>query len=242
MRKALVTAASKGIGWGIAEYLLKSGNQVGITARSESGLATRRKENSSLLAAVANHDFPSDTKTGIQELIKQLGGLDTLVLNAPPPKKGVFTSLSQEDWLSGYRSLFEMNIIAIQESLNALKQSHSGRIIFILSTAAKEPIEGLLISSSLRAGLLGLMKSLSREFAQFGITVNAVLPGYTETPGLNSVLKDATSKELIQSKIPLGKLALVCDHGALVSFLSEERNNYITGQTIAVDGGLIAGI
>jgi 3-oxoacyl-[acyl-carrier protein] reductase len=134
-----------------------------------------------------------------------------------------------------------MNLEAITEALPALKESESGRIIFVLSTAAKEPIDGLLISSTLRAGTLGLVKSLSREFAAYGITVNAVLPGYTETPGLKSVVDDEKKAKLLKH-IPLNKMALVCDHGALISFLSEARNNYITGQAIAVDGGLLQGI
>lgn len=242
MRKAIVTAASQGIGWGIAEYLLKTENRVGITARSESALAELSKKNANLLSAVADHRAPVETKNSIQKLIKQMDGLDTLVLNTPPPKKGSFSALTAEDWLLSFHSVFEMSIIAIRESLEALKQSRSGRIIFILSTAAKEPIDGLLISSTVRAGLLGLMKSLSREFAPFGITVNAILPGFTETPGLSSVLKDEPSRKKISSKIPLNKFALVCDHGALVSFLSEERNNYITGQAIAVDGGLLQSV
>ena len=79
MRRALVTAASKGIGWGIAEYLLKTGNLVGITAQSENGLAIRRRENPSLLAVAANHEYASETKTGIREVIEKLGGLDALV-------------------------------------------------------------------------------------------------------------------------------------------------------------------
>lgn len=241
MRKAIVTCASSGIGWGIAEYLLKSGNKVGITARTEKLLQERSKNHPHLITRVTHHNVSHETKKSFRELIEELGGLDTLVLNTPPPKKGNFSTLSESDWLAEYHSIFEMNVVAIQEALSALKSSPSGRIIFILSTAAKEPIENLLISSSFRAGLLGLMKSLSREFALFGITVNAILPGYTETPGLNSVLKDSVSREKIQSQIPLGKFALVCDIGAMVAFLSEERNNYITGQSIAVDGGLLMG-
>jgi 3-oxoacyl-[acyl-carrier protein] reductase len=181
------------------------------------------------------------TASSLEILIGKLGGLDTLVLNSPAPKKGGFEQLAMSDWADGVQKILNMHLEAIYSALPALKKSKSGRLIFVLSTAAKEPIAGLLISSTLRAGVLGLMKSLSREFAPFGITVNAVLPGYTETPGINTLLNE-DKKNQIQHTIPLNKLALVCDHGALISFLSEERNNYITGQAIAVDGGLLQGI
>lgn len=241
-RKAIVTAASDGIGFGAAEYLLKNKHQVGITARNESRLNNLAAKYQDLVTHPTDHSLVGQTSQSITQLIEKLGGLDTLVLNTPHPIKGSFEQLTLSDWNSSIQTLFMMNIEAIEAALPSLKKSESGRIIFILSTAAKEPIQNLVISSSLRAGLLGLMKSLSRELAQFGITVNAVLPGYTQTTGLNQVIKTQDQKTKLLEQIPLRKLALVCDHGAIINFLSEARNNYITGQVISVDGGLIQGI
>lgn len=241
MRKAIVTAASQGIGWGAAECLLKSNHFVGITARNLNDLKVLQISNEHLLIQEADHSVRGVTASAMSVLIKNLDGLDTLVLNAPPPKKGKFEELQMKDWQDSIQTNLAMNLEAISTALPALKKSESGRIIFILSTAAKEPIDGLLISSTLRAGLLGMVKSLSREFAPYGITVNAILPGYTETPGLASVVNDEKKAKLLE-KIPLNKMGLVCDHGALIAFLSEQKNNYITGQAIAVDGGLLQGI
>lgn len=241
MRKAIVTAASQGIDWGAAEYLLKTNHKVGITARSLDQLNILKNENEYLHIQQVDHAITEVTTSAIISLVNKLGGLDTLVLNSPPPKKEKFENLQIKDWHDSVQSTLKMKIEAIHAALPALKQSASGRIIFILSTAAKESIDGLLISSTLRAGLLGLTKSLSREFAQYGITVNAILPGYTQTPGLSAVVNEEKKTKILET-IPLNKMALVCDHGALISFLSEARNNYITGQAIAVDGGLLQSI
>jgi 3-oxoacyl-[acyl-carrier protein] reductase len=241
MRKAIVTSASKGIGFGAAEYLLKNQHAVGITARSNEVLGRLKAMNENLETFSADHSIKGETCLAVEQLIKKLDGLDTLVLNSPPPRKGTFEELTIEDWLQSTQSTLLMNIEAIGVALPHLKRSSSGRIIFLLSTAAKEPIDGLLASSTLRAGLLGMVKSLSREFAPYGITVNAVLPGYTQTPGLSEVLSEEKKIKILE-QVPLQKMALVCDHGALVAFLSEARNNFITGQAIAVDGGLLQGI
>ncbi|NDG85923.1 MAG: SDR family NAD(P)-dependent oxidoreductase, partial [Proteobacteria bacterium] len=214
MRKAIVTAASKGIGWGAARSLLDSGYAVGITGREVRDLQDLKSKHSSLEIQETDHRVPGATGKVISALVERLGGLDALILNSPPPGKGKFEDLTDQDWQVSIQGTLTMNLEAIRAALPALKESGSGRLVFVLSTAAKEPIDGLLISSTLRAGLLGLAKSLSREFAPYGITVNALLPGYTETPGLSRVLT-AGKKSALLEKVPARRMGDPRDQGAM---------------------------
>ena len=232
-KKAIVLCGSSGIGFGIASELKMAGAQVAITGRAENKLKDAQNRIGIDYVGSVDHAFPFKTKEAVTGLCKNLEGLDILVLHSPPPPKGTFETTSLEQWQDGFQRITLMAIEAIQSALPYLKNSNSPRIIFILSTAAKEPMQGLLVSSTLRAGMLGFMKSLSRELAPHQITVNAVLPGYTRTG--DAVV---TGQNHLESLIPLRRLAEPLEHGKLVKFLASDEASYITGQTIAVDGGL----
>jgi 3-oxoacyl-[acyl-carrier protein] reductase len=236
-KKAIVMCGSSGIGFGIASQLKADGAIVGITGRSEARLKDACHRTGINHVASVDHSLPFKTKGAISGLITKLDGLDILVIHSPAPPRGPVETTTLEHWQDGFQKITLSAIEAIQASLPSLKKSTAPRIVFILSTAAKEPIPGLMVSSTLRAGMLGLMKSLSKELAHHQITVNAVLPGYTRTG--DAVI---SGQNHLESLVPLGRLAEPFEHGKLVSFIASEEAAYITGQTIAVDGGFNKGI
>ena len=236
-KKAIVLCGSSGIGFGIASQLKMDGARVAITGRSEARLKDAQNRMQLDHVISVDHSLPLKTKEGVTALIQKLGGLDILVIHSPAPPRGSLESTSLEQWQDGFQKITLTAIEAIQSSLEQLKRSRAPRIIFILSTAAKEPISGLLVSSTLRAGMLGLMKSISKEFSPHQITVNAILPGYTRTG--DAVI---TGQNHLESLIPLQRLAEPFEHGKLVTYLASDEAGYITGQTIAIDGGLNKGI
>ena len=234
-KKALVLCASGGIGFGIASELLNEGARVAVTGRTAERLLEARSLMPIEETVQVDHSFPGSTRPAVEKLIEKWGGLDILVLHSPAPVKGYVEYLKPEDWKDGFQKLYLAPLEALQASLPALKSSVSPRVIFVLSTAAREPIPGLPISSSLRAGLASLTKSLSRELASEQITVNAILPGYTRTG--DPLITGGSSH--IEQTVQLKRLAEPFEHGKLAAFLAAPESAYITGQVIAVDGGLI---
>jgi 3-oxoacyl-[acyl-carrier protein] reductase len=234
-KKALVLCGSGGIGFGIASELLNGGARVAVTGRSLERLLEARNLMPIEEAIQVDHAVPGATAPVVEKLLEKWGGLDILILHSPAPRKGRVEFLKPEDWSDGFQKLFLAPLEALQAALPALKRSLSPRVVFVLSTAAREPIPGLPISSALRAGLVSLCKSLSREWAEDQITVNALLPGYTRS---SDPIVTAGAGHLEQS-VPLKRLAEPFEHGRLVAFLASPESSYITGQAIAVDGGLL---
>lgn len=238
-KKALVFASFDGIGRGIAEGLIDSGATVFINSRSEDKL----KEVSSEIGA-AGYIVGDLTRSGEGErivncAIKEMSGLDILVTNTGGPPKGYFKDITDEEWLIGYQSLFLSVVGGIRAALPAMQKNRWGRIICITSTAGKEPILKLTVSNSIRAGLYGLINSLSKEVAAHGITINAVMPGYTETSRLAEL---GVNLDSLRQQIPAERLGTTKELASLVSYLSSDQAGFITGQAIAVDGGMLAGI
>ena len=130
----------------------------------------------------------------------------------------------------------------IKGVIPGMKEQKWGRIVTITSQAIKQPVEGLILSNSVRASILGLMKTLSNELCKFNITVNNVLPGYTETERLKHLMEQNPDLHSITNEIPLGRIGQPEEFAAAVAFLASERASYITGVSLAVDGGWIKGI
>lgn len=238
-KKAIVFGASSGLGKAIAGALAQEGVDVAIGARNLDKLDTAKKEVNAKFAAVVDMSKPGSAKDFTLQAMEKLGGADIIVINTGGPPKGNFEGISDSQWSDGFQSLWMSSVDAINTVLPNMKKNKWGRILLITSAAAKEPIPELTISNGLRAGLLGLARSLSHEVAPFGITVNSLLPGHTDTERLTNLGIDKTK---IVAHIPAGRLGTTKEFGALGAFLASDLAGFITGQAVVADGGAQKGI
>jgi 3-oxoacyl-[acyl-carrier protein] reductase len=237
-KRALVMGGSAGIGRAIAEALVAEGATVGICARNEARL---REAASAMKATPFTCDLsvPGAGAKLVAEAQAKLGGVDILVTNTGGPPSGKFQDITPEAWQKGFQGLWMSAVDAMRAALPTMKERRWGRVLLITSVAAKEPLDGLTVSNGLRAGLLGLAKSVSLEVAPFGVTINALLPGYTRTERLAEL---AVDEKTMTSKIPAGRLGTTEELAALTTFLASTHAGYVTGQMIACDGGYLRGI
>src|SRR5579863_4391356 len=255
-RVAIVAAASKGLGRAVATEFAKEGCEVAICARTsadleraagEIGMATGRDI---FWRALDVSKFEA-VSTFVDEVDKKYGRVDICVTNAggPPAKK--FLDISLEDWRAAVELTLLSNVYFAREVLPRMQRNHWGRLITLTSVSVKQPIDGLMLSNSLRAGVAGLAKTLANEFGADGITVNNVCPGFTLTDRLEELVEKraqdagvAYDEILRQStaNVPIGRFARPEELAALVAFLASERASSINGTTITVDGGSTKGL
>jgi len=238
-KRVLVQGSSSGLGFAIAKAYAEEGALVAICSRDHERIHKAASQITRSVPFVCDLNVPGSGLFLVEEVAKKLGGIDIVITNNGGPPKGTFADLSMEKWEEGFQSLWISAIETIRASLPFMKEEKWGRILLCTSTAAKEPIPSLTVSSALRSGLLGLMKTLSQEVAPFGITVNALLPGYTKTERLQEL---GISDETLSASIPAKRLGSPEEFAALVTFLGSKQAGYITGQAIACDGGLIRGL
>jgi 3-oxoacyl-[acyl-carrier protein] reductase len=234
-KSALVMGASKGLGFAIARELVAEGAKVAICARD----AARLDDAAERLGAVA---LPADLRQPaagrqvVEQAAAKLGKVDILVVNTGGPPTMPFENIGSDDWRNAFEGLFVSATDAIAAAMPGMRERQWGRILLVTSIAAKEPINNFTISNALRAGLHGLTKTLSREFAASGITVNALMPGYTMTERLAEAKLDL---EKVSKMIPMGRIGRPEEFAALATFLASDRASYITGQAVACDGGAL---
>ena len=238
-KRALVMGGSSGLGQAIAETLIKEGATVAICARSEEKLRNAAKAMNAAFAISADLSKPGTGTKLVNDVIAKLGGIDILVTNTGGPAAGKFSETTPEQWNDGFQNLWMSAVDSIRAALPGMQSRKWGRILLVTSIAAKEPLAGLTVSNGLRAGLLGLTKSISHEIAADGITINALLPGYTKTERLAEL---GLSDEKISSLVPARRLGRPEEFAALTAFLASEQAAYITGQAIACDGGTLKGL
>jgi 3-oxoacyl-[acyl-carrier protein] reductase len=238
-KRALVMGSSSGLGKAIAHALIQEGAIVTICGRNEVNLNHTAQEIRAHLAIACDFDKPGSSRHLIKTISEKLGPLDILVTNTGGPPKGSFEEITQEQWLQGFHGLWLSTVEAIQAVLPGMKKQNWGRILLVTSVAAKEAMNHLTVSNGLRAGLLGLTKSMSNDLAKTGITINALLPGYTRTQRLQEL---GIPEEKITVQIPAGRLGEPEELAALAAFLASEQAGYITGQAIACDGGYMKSI
>lgn len=238
-KKALVFASSEGLGKAVAHALVEEGAKVLLSSRSEDKLSKAVADIGADGYITCDLSQKGAARKLVQTAIEKLGGLDILVTNAGGPPAGAFRDISVEQWQISYQSLFMSLVESIQEAAPEMKKSRWGRILMITSVAGKEPVKNLTISNSLRAGVHGLANTLSKELAADGITVNALLPTYTETQRLIDLNRNM---EDIVSRIPVGRLGKPHEFGKLAAFLASGHAGFITGQAIGYDGGCLASI
>ena len=251
---ALVLAASKGLGRASAAALASEGALVTIGARDRQALEQaaqeiQRESGSRVLAVPTDVTKAEEIQAIVAATLREFGRIDILVNNAGGPPAGTFETFDDAQW----QAAFELNLLSavrmIRLVLPYMRKAGAGRIINIVSSSVKEPIEGLLLSNAIRPGVVGLAKTLAIELAPFNITVNNVCPGRILTDRLRqgSSMKNKIAQGMSEAEalselakdIPMGRIGRPEELGALVAFLSSQQASYITGTTIQVDGGLI---
>ena len=234
-KSALVMGASKGLGFAVARELAAEGANIAICARDEARLQ-KATEALGATALVGDLRQPQEGRRLVERAVEALGAVDILVVNTGGPPTMPFESISSDDWRSAFDGLFMSATDAIGAAIPGMRERGWGRILLVTSIAAREPINNFTISNALRAGLHGLTKTLSREFAASGITVNALMPGYTMTERLAEAKLDL---QKVAGMIPMGRIGQPEEFAALAAFLASSRAGYITGQAVACDGGAL---
>lgn len=255
-RVAFVAAGSKGLGRAIAEELAAEGAEIAVCARGkqalgETSVAIGRSTGREVLALAGDVSDPAVVGRMVADTIARFGRIDILVTNAGGPPSGRFESLSPEAWQAAV-DLTLMSVVNLTRAvLPGMKERGWGRVINVTSIAVKQPVDGLMLSNSLRSAVTGFARTLANEVAQLGITVNNILPGYTRTDRVEQLSEAAARREGVtreaaltkwESEIPMGRLGEPREFAALAAFLASDRASYITGQSIAVDGGWIRGL
>ena len=237
-RRALVMGASRGLGKAVAQALVAEGARVAICARDAGRVASTAAE-LGVQGLVCDLSTSGAADALVRKAQDLLGHLDVLVVNTGGPPAGQFAGLSDLAWHTAFEQLWMSSVGAIRAALPDMRARRSGRVLVITSVAAREPLANLMLSNSLRAGLHGLVNSLSKEVAADQVTVNALMPGYTLTERLEELHLDEAK---VAAQIPARRLGRSQDFAALATFLASEQAGYITGQAIACDGGLLQSI
>ncbi|GAC1381330.1 MAG: SDR family oxidoreductase [Ginsengibacter sp.] len=243
---ALVLASSKGLGKAVAIELAKEGANVIICGKDAEALTATELEINEInpkgvLSVQCDLTDEKQRKNLITQSVSHFGTIDILVTNSGGPAAGAFGDFSLDDWKDVYNLLFLSVADVVKQVLPIMKEKRSGRILMITSITVKQPADNLIASNAVRTSLIGLMKSLSNELGEYSITVNNLLPGYTTTNRLKHLIEKNPKVNEITNTIPMKRFGSPEEFAAAAAFLVSERASYITGQSLAVDGGWIKG-
>ena len=257
-RIAIVCAASQGLGRGAATALAREGASIVVCSRdkkriSEAAAGMRRTaaKGAEVVPMVADMSSAADIERLVKATAKRFGRIDILVSNAGGPPVASFPDLSDEAWEQGARLTLMSTVRCIRAVLPYMKKQGWGRIVTITSITARQPINDLVISSSIRPGLLGLTKVLGNQYAADGICINAVAPGFILTDRQKEIgaaranTRGMTFDEYLKEsarEVPLGRFGRPEELADVIAFLCSEKASYVTGTTVTVDGGLARGI
>jgi 3-oxoacyl-[acyl-carrier protein] reductase len=255
-KTVLITASSMGIGKAVAEMFAEEGCRIAISSRSKENLlstAAELKEKYSIepFWSVCDLNKHKDIENTFSAVSAHFGNIDILVNNCGGPVPGLFQQLEEEDWNNAYDQVLLSPVRFSKLVLPGMMASNWGRIINLTSISVKQPVDNLILSNSLRAGVTGFTKSLSNEIAKFNITVNNVAPGMTLTRRLYELAvveakeKGKSHEEILvemAKRIPLNRLGRPEEIASVVVFLASKQASYVTGVTIQVDGGYVKSI
>ena len=248
---ALCTAASSGLGLASARALAEAGADVAICGRTETHLEEAKAQieaagDGDVLAVEADITDPDHVSAFVEQTAEELGGIDHVVTSAGGPPSGPFEAMGDEDWYDAYDLLVMSAVWTLREAHPYLEASDAGTAVAITSRSVREVIDDLVLSNSVRRAVIGLVKTLSREFAP-AVRVNAVLPGAHETARIENLIDAAVERGDFDdyeegladwaADIPLDRIGDPDELGDVVAFLSSERASYVTGTAIPVDGG-----
>jgi 3-oxoacyl-[acyl-carrier protein] reductase len=241
---------------GTARVLAREGMRVVISSRSLANLERARETlvkdtGAEVLAVAADMTVRADLVRLVEEASRRFGGVDVLVYNAGPPKPGTFAELVYSDWEEATRLLLLSAVTLTQAVVPRMTARKWGRLIYITSFTLKQPVANLVLSNTVRLGIAGLSKSLSRELGPSGITSNGIIQGYVSTDRALHLVEDRAAKtgttvegayKEMAKGIPLGRYGEPEEVGALVAFIASERGGYLNGAMFTVDGGYVSSV
>ena len=240
-RVALVTGASKGLGRGIAAALAAEGARVAITSRSPERIEATGTEIGAALA-VAHDAADLDGVDGLVGRVEdELGPVDVLVTNTggPPPGPDAL-GFAREQWEQAYRTLVLFPLALVESVIPGMRERRFGRIVNVSSTAVREPIDSLMLSNAHRNATLAAFKTIARQVARDGVTLNTLLTGRIATDRiLDMGGSREEAEEAAAQEVPAGRLGTVEEYAAVAAFLCSQAASYVTGAAIPVDGGLL---
>ena len=255
-RTAVVCAASSGLGYATARELAAEGARVVICARRDEKLQAARQAiiaetKADVRAVAADLATTAGIEAVAQAAERAFGPVDILVNNTGGPPSGPFEKLTWELWQQHVDNLLRSTVELTRRVLPGMRERKWGRVLNVTSITVKQPVDGLMLSNSLRAAVTGFARTLATEVAKDGVTVNCILPGFTKTERVEQLAKANAEREGVaveqvnartEAQIPMGRLGDPREFAALAAFLVSERASYITGQSVAVDGGWIRGL
>ncbi len=251
---ALISAASKGLGYGVARMMAAEGARVSICSRDEKGIASAARSlidetRAEVMYRTCDVTHPDEIQHWIDSTVNMWGTIDALLINAGGPAAGLIRDVTDDQW----RTAFELTLMSAVRMIRAALpyMSAGSAILTITSSSIKEPIERLGLSTVMRSGVAGLVKTLADELAGDGIRVNNLIPGRIDTDRVMQLDEGAaarTGKTVEQvraenaAKIPLKRLGSIDEFGAAAAFLLSPAASYITGASLRVDGGAMRSI
>jgi 3-oxoacyl-[acyl-carrier protein] reductase len=255
-RVAIVAASSTGLGKAVAMGLAREGAKLALCARNQGVLnltaeEIHRETGVETLARVVDVTDPAQVHLFVAETHERFGRVDICVANAGGPPSKSFADTTVEDWDAAVKLNLMSAVYLAKETLPLMQARRWGRFIAITSMTVKQPVEGLILSNSVRAGVSGLVKTLSNEYGPYNVLVNNVCPGFTATARLMELSQTLAGKQGVTpaeieerwaKQAPLGRVGQPDEFANVVVFLASERASYVTGVSIAVDGGIVKGL